>query len=382
MPIQANKPSEIDDDIPEGVDETETIDPIGILGDPYDPEKIRVERKTPSIDIIAKRMEHGEINLAPDFQRNEVWTDEAKSRLIESILIRIPLPAFYVDATDEDYWLVVDGLQRLTAINKFVVEQSLRLRGLEFLEDFEGKTFDDLPRNLQRRILETELTIFLIQPGTPMQVKFNVFKRINTGGLPLSAQEIRNAINGPRVREFILKMVGSVPFQRATKGKIGDKRMADRECICRFFAFELTPPHEYKGKDLDSFINGAMARLDDPQEFSDQALDALEQRFYRAMDRANAIFGKYAFRKYDGPNSRMNPISKALFESVSHGLARLTDDDAAYLIRQRESLMAAYAELMKEPDFRGSISQATGGASQVQRRFDKINELFQNFLTP
>lgn len=107
---------EIDEDnyLPDGIDESETTDLDGVISDPFDPTQIRVERSTPTIDLLTTRIGHREINLAPDFQRKEVWTDEAKSRLIESTLIRIPLPAFYVDATNEDCWLVVDGLQRLT----------------------------------------------------------------------------------------------------------------------------------------------------------------------------------------------------------------------------------------------------------------------------
>ena len=110
--------SELESDLPigSGIDDEETIDAPGEIHDPFDPTLIRVERSNPTIDLLQTRMEHNEINLSPDFQRKGgIWNLDAQSRLIESILIRIPLPAFYVDASDEDLWLVVDGLQRLNA---------------------------------------------------------------------------------------------------------------------------------------------------------------------------------------------------------------------------------------------------------------------------
>jgi len=375
-------PDILDDDIPEGFDEEE-IDPLGTIVSPFDPTQIRVDRKTPTIDLLTDRIQHGEINLAPDFQRKGgIWNNDAKSRLIESILIRIPLPAFYVDATDENLWLVVDGLQRLTTLKNFVVDGTHELSGLEFITELNGKKFADLPRNLQRRIKETEVTVFLIQPGTPPEVKFNIFKRINTGGMPLSTQEIRNAINGERVRNFVKALVDSPSFQTATGGKIGDKRMADRECVCRFLAFEIVPPSEYQGKDLDSFINRSMQKINDPDECPENTLRELGQLFDKTMKRANRLFGKFAFRKYHGPGRRMMPISKALFESVSHGLARLTDEEAEHLIRHRKAVLEAYGQLMADKEFEKSVSQATGDAGQVKRRFSKIIGLFQSFNTP
>ena len=96
----------------------------------YDPEKINIFTKEPTIDILLRRIDEEALNLAPDFQRQaSIWNIEAKSRLIESILIRIPLPAFYIDATNEEEWLVVDGLQRLSTLKQFVSDKIFGLTG-------------------------------------------------------------------------------------------------------------------------------------------------------------------------------------------------------------------------------------------------------------
>jgi hypothetical protein len=370
----------INEEIDAGI-ENEQIDGDEVITNPFDPTEIRVERETPTIDLLIKRIRHSEINLAPDFQRKGgIWNEGAQSRLIESILIRIPLPAFYVDATNEDEWLVVDGLQRMTTLRRFILDGELRLSGLEFLKNLDGKTFKELPRNLQRRIEETGITLFLIQPGTPPEVKFNIFKRINTGGLPLSTQEIRNAINGTRVREFILKLTESDAFKTATHGALSDKRMADRECVVRFIAFRLNSPKDYKGKDFDGFLNGVMGQLNDPNKIADEELTIISEDFVRAMKAATAIFQGQAFRKYYGADRRLSPINKALFESIACNLASLSEESIETLEKRSSALMNGLAALHGDNEFLASISQSTGSPSRISRRFKSIKTLFQKVV--
>lgn len=366
-----------------GVDEEESIEGADVIHDPFDPSLIRVERATPSIDLLIKRIKRSEINLSPDFQRKGgIWTDEAQSRLIESLLIRIPLPAFYVDATEEDSWLVVDGLQRLTTLKRFIVDQDLRLKGLEFLkEGVEGKKFDELPRAFQRRIEETEVTIFTIQAGTPEKVKFNIFKRINTGGLPLSAQEIRNALNGDRVRDMLIRMVNSNEFKKATANGIKDKRMADRECATRFLAFILNDPKKYTLNDFDAFLNQVLSRLNNPDITSDSEMEILENKFKISMRRAKQLLDKYAFRKYYGPGYRLAPINKALFESWSVNLANLQEDQFRKLMEKRDLVMKRYVQLIKDEYFSRSISASTGAPAAIKERFGSITKLLMGVIT-
>ncbi len=221
--------------------EEEEVDSQERIISPFDPTLIRVHSTQFTIDLLLTRIREGELELAPDFQRKGgIWSTAAQSRLVESLLIRIPLPAFYMDATNEEKWLVVDGLQRLTALKRFVLDKELKLRGLEFLDDLHGKSYDELPRNFQRRINESQVTVYLVERGTPEEVKFNIFKRINTAGLPLSPQEIRHALKQGQATRFLVELAGLQSFKIATDHSIRDDRMADRECALRFLAFTLS----------------------------------------------------------------------------------------------------------------------------------------------
>ena len=178
---------------------------------PYNPKLIRVDTKPFSIKQINEMIEAEDIDLSPDFQRGFVWNDiTRKSRLIESLLLRIPIPVFYFAQDEEGKFQVVDGVQRLTVISSFM-KNEFRLKNLEYLSECNGKYFkkenaksDSLEDLYVRRIEQTQLFINVIDPQTPSKVKYDIFKRINTGGKVLNAQEIRNCLANAQTEVFYM----------------------------------------------------------------------------------------------------------------------------------------------------------------------------------
>ncbi|MFV2116926.1 DUF262 domain-containing protein [Streptomyces sp. Act-28] len=348
---------------------------------PFDPEHIDIDTRTTTVDLLLSRLRNEMIDLAPDFQRKAgIWTDGKQSRLIESLLLRIPIPSFYAAEKKDGSWAIVDGIQRLTSIARFVEPRTvgadpLKLTGLEYLRNFDEASFADLSGKLQIRLRETEVVVHVIRRGTPEPVMFNVFARINTGGEPLTRQEIRHALIPGRARTLLAELAETEEFRRATGYSVVGDRMADREMVLRFLAFRMTSPHAYKPGDFDAFLAEAMHqvnRLDSADE------DRLRTEFVTAMLAAEEIFGHHAFRKYRRSQQRKSPINKALFEAVAVNLASLDDDDRDVL--RQTDVLDAFAELMEDPEFERAISVGTGDARKVRKRFDAVKELFENAL--
>jgi hypothetical protein len=346
----------------------------------YDPEKINIFTKEPTIEQLLRRIDEEALDLAPDFQRHaNIWKDDAKSRLIESILIRIPLPAFYIDATNEDKWLVVDGLQRLSALKQFMSDKTLRLRGLEYLINLEGKNYDEIGRRYQRRIEETQVTVYLIGKGTPPEVKYNIFKRINTGGLPMTPQELRHALNPGKATKFLAQLATSNEFQQVTNlSNFRKMRMDDREFILGFLAFTLTSYQDYKNDTNDNrsvFLSRALFKVNNLQE---EQLNMIEKQFKKSMIAAFEIFGKSAFRKMSQNQTKMFPINKALFEVWSVNLSLLSDEQIDILKQHKEQLIEKFRNYVdSDRDFLTSISQA---AEKIEYRFMIIEKIIQEVL--
>ncbi len=357
------------------------------LEKPFDATKINIETKTPSLDTLIKRLERGTIQMNTEtyFQRQpDLWDDNKQSRLIESLLIRFPLPAFFFDATDDESWLVVDGLQRLSSIRNFCVEKDnkkrLKLTGLEFLTHLNGKDWDELPTHLQRVIEESQVLIYKIMPGTPAEVKFNIFKRVNTGGLVLEPQEIRHALFQGKPATFIAELATSAEFLEATDNRIATRRMLDRDFVNRFLCFYLIGYESYK-PDLDTFMSEAMQSIYDktPDE-----LDKIRQDFKKAMKLSVVVFGKEAFRKIYKDDNKLAPINKSLFDALSVQFALLDDKQRELLETKKDVFrdkIKAELSLNVQSEFFVGITTSTGDKKKVLARHNFVKNLIQEIIS-
>ena len=345
--------------------------------EPFDAKAIKIDRELQTIFQVVRRLgfEEKEIELNPDFQRNAIWDAVKKSRLIESVLLRIPLPSFYFNATVTNKWVVVDGLQRLTCFKEYMLDKTLKLQGMEHLTHLEGKLFDDLPKNIQREIEDTPLTLFVIRPETPPKVKFTIFYRLNTGGLVLTAQEIRNALFVGKSTKLLKELSKSQEFFTATLRSISDARMDAQECVLRYLAFHMKGADAYTRSDLNLFLSDTM---DEINGMTETQLEKLRVAFKEAMSRASQVLDRYAFRKFD-LEKRRGPINKALFESWSNCLQEYSLD--RIVERKSDLIFKIDQELKNNPDYTRFLSGGTGSTQAVKGRFQIARALIESTIS-
>ncbi|MFG3290149.1 DUF262 domain-containing protein [Streptomyces sp. NPDC048179] len=370
---------------PTGVELEIPADEPGRAAEPFDPDSVSIDILTVTVEDLLDRLARGALDLAPDFQRraSSMWGEVQQSRLIESLLLGIPLPPFFMAQQENDDWSVVDGTQRLTALVRFMAPElvdatPLALRGLDFLEQFDGKGYRELTGRLRIRLRETRIVVHLVRLGTPEAVKFNVFSRINAAGTALNAQEIRHAMIPGPARDFLADLAEEPAFGEATGWAVSNERMTDREMVLRYLAFRLSPPEEYRQNDFEQFLNDAMHRVN---ELSDGQRDWEARQFREAMKCAQTVFGRHAFRKSVG-RTRKSPINKALFESVAVNLADLEDRQRELLVTSRDMVQGDLAyQLDVDWNFARALSVATGDAENVRTRFRVVKQIFLGVLS-
>ncbi|MXN53141.1 DUF262 domain-containing protein [Shinella sp. AETb1-6] len=360
---------------------------------PWDPKQIRITTKNFTIREIFSQIQGGELDLAPDFQRSFVWKDRQQIRLIESILLGIPLPAFYFNQDSQGAHQVIDGVQRLTTVKLFMLNAlSLQDSHLEYLKDLRDLTYDTLEAPIRRRFASTQIVAHVIEPQTPDEVKYDIFNRVNTGGSPLTPQEIRHCMSKTTSRAFLQSLVERESFDRATSFAFWSKapdglavrdnqRMADREMALRFCAFRSVSIDDYaKANSLDGFLLDFTRQMDAAKAdlLSSLNLAALEAAFEQSMQNCAAILGEAAFRRWPPQAARRGPINRAIFEAQALALA---DYDLQALLPYRDEIVAGFRRLFDNAAYDSSVRAGTGDVRKVERRLAMTRDCVRAIVT-
>ncbi|MDY3070585.1 MAG: DUF262 domain-containing protein [Parabacteroides sp.] len=351
-----------------------------VITKPFNPNEIDVDISTVNLGSLIEQLENDEIELQPDFQRAaDVWDGVKKSRLIESILLGLPLPSFYFSEDPVSQKLsVIDGLQRICAIRDFVLEKEdpLKLQNLQFLKNFEGMTYSQLARPEIKRIKSLKITMNTLRKGTPLDVKYIIFQRVNTAGEPLTPQEMRHALNQGVAASFIRELSEMESFKKATNYSLKKKRMQDRDFVNRFIAFFMGY-QEYSG-DLDMFLNDKMGELN---KITPEERNNIKIAFDKSMQCCYQIFKEDTFRKrYDIADKR-KPISKSVYDTLSVNIAWLSDEERNLLLDRAEVFKARMINLFNDDKFNSSISTGTGQKYNVNIRFSFVKSLIKETIS-
>lgn len=351
-----------------------------VITKPFNPNEIDVDISTVNLGSLIEQLENDEIELQPDFQRaSDVWDGVKKSRLIESILLGLPLPSFYFSEDPVSQKLsVIDGLQRICAIRDFVLEKEdpLKLQNLQFLKNFEGMTYSQLARPEIKRIKSLKITMNTLRKGTPLDVKYIIFQRVNTAGEPLTPQEMRHALNQGVAASFIRELSEMESFKKATNYSLKKKRMQDRDFVNRFIAFFMGY-QEYSG-DLDMFLNDKMGELN---KITPEERNNIKIAFDKSMQCCYQIFKEDTFRKrYDIADKR-KPISKSVYDTLSVNIAWLSDEERNLLLDRAEVFKARMINLFNDDKFNSSISTGTGQKYNVNIRFSFVKSLIKETIS-
>jgi hypothetical protein len=336
----------------------------------YPLDSVFVRQEIRSLSDVIDRIKRKRYILDPEFQRDFVWSPDKQSKLIESSLMRIPLPVFYVAEAKDGRIIVVDGLQRLTTFSRYC-NNEFPLKGLspdeeDGASELNGRFFNDLPIPLQERILDTQIILYILDPKAPDRAKLDIFERVNSG-VPINRQQMRNALyTGPATR-WLTAAAEDPIFIKVTGGTFDPKTMRDREAINRFCSFFLIGWSDYRG-DMDGFLATALDRMN---EMNDSQRTELRKRFNRSMSNNWALFNKHSFRKSLSANkfsSNRTVLNIAMFDVFSTFLARIDDVnkyDDDHLDRLRESA----ADIVQDPMFSSAITNATNTRRSVIARF-------------
>jgi hypothetical protein len=321
-----------------------------------------------SVYEVFRRIEQGQYIMDPDFQRDFVWDLDKQSRLIESLLMRIPLPVFYLAERYDGKIIVIDGLQRLTTISRYLKNEfALRSMSLENTS-LSGLKFKDLSVKLQNRLEDTRLIMYVLDEKVPERARLDIFERVN-GGTQLSRQQMRNCMYCGEATRMLKDLAGEESFLRATGGSLNKSTMRDREFINRYMAFKVIGLDNYKG-DMDDFLASALLKIN---TMTKDQINGLKDKFTNTMDNCALIWGRQAFRKHKPNQTSLNVINAALFDVLSFTieLVKGSFDEA-----RSEDARQRLFRLFDDEEFNSAITLSTNSLLHISIRFQKVREAF------
>ncbi len=344
---------------------------------PYDPTKndIDIQEKHMSIYQFMRLYDQARLIIDPEYQRNLVWKPEQKSRFIESILLSFPLPPFYVNQQIDGRYIIIDGLQRTTTLYQFVTGE-FALTGLKALKGINALKFKELPSGYQARIEDKNILLFVLKPSVPIEVVYELFDRINTGGTPLNRQEVRNCIFQGKATQLLKELSQEPYFKQSIDCGVSATRMKDRELILHYLAFKILDfKLAYQG-DMSAFLEEAMQKIN---VMTMAEIDTLKIDFERVMKLTYEFFGRQNFRfpQYTplGELSSRGLINSAMFETICYFFSKQTD---AFLTENKEKIIDNYWLLFKDFTFIDAVRFSTGNKARVFNRFKVVQEILGN----
>lgn len=329
-------------------------------------------------DIIAS-IDDGSIVLTPDYQRNYLWDNKKSSKLIESILLNIPIPVIYASEEEDGKWNIIDGLQRLNTLNRFYKNQ-FKLSGLEVLNELNGKTYSDLSDNLKSKVDRGDLTIILLLESSSRDIQYDIFMRLNTGAVQLNEQELRNCLYRGKLNDLIkTKMIYNEDFIKLFNFNILHKRMIDVEIILRYLSFsnnynkEKNIIENYDGR-IKNLINNFMLEY---QNADDKILEEFQNKFNENIKKCRLIFEDKAFKKMNINGRYETRINRPLYETIMLCFEQYSLDE---LLSKKDRILYETECLLKNTEFNDLISTATGNTSKTNKRITMYSDLLKGIF--
>ncbi|MFW0739403.1 DUF262 domain-containing protein [Flavobacterium sp. T12S277] len=368
--------NEIEDKILE-LDSDDTTDSSRSSLYPYEPTLNDLDMSAEQFSVFEylRQKDKGKIITQPDFQRNLVWKDKSKSKFIESILLNFPIPFIYLNEilekkgnTAESKYMIIDGLQRTSTLESFYKNQ-FKLTDLDAIPQYNDCTFEMLPEILRTKFEDKKLNIFVLKPSTPMEVVYDLFNRINTGGTQLNRQEVRNCIYIGKSTKLLKELSEQDYFKKAISYGVSPIRMKDRELILRYIAFNYFDfKNKYDGN-LSGFVENAMKEIN---MWDDEKIGRVVVDFKRVIEWTYKIWADKNFRI--ATDRTRGTINMAIFETICYSISTMSDD---FISRNKAMLKKNYNELIKDNIYYDAVTRSTNSKTKVDDRFRLAEEILK-----